>query len=88
MVKDRHYIMGVHITDRVVHAGQVQSLLTEYGSQIKTRLGLHEVSGQAQGNGLLILEMVGDLKRCDELKGKLNAIVGIEAKTLEFDHPA
>jgi hypothetical protein len=39
-----HLILGIHVTDRVQKAGEVQQLFTEYGCNIKTRLGLHEVA--------------------------------------------
>ena len=41
-----HLIFGVHVTDRANQVPQVQKLLTEYGCNIKTRLGLHRVDEQ------------------------------------------
>jgi hypothetical protein len=84
MSKADHLIYAVHVTDRLHQVSEVQRLLTEYGCQIKTRLGLHESS--AAPNGLLLLEMIGDVKRCQELFDKLNAITGIEVKSVTFDH--
>lgn len=86
-MKSDHVIMAVHVTDRLVNAPQVQGLLTEYGANIKTRLGLHEVEeGSGGPNGILILELVGCTNACDELQSKLNAIAGIEARTISFSH--
>ena len=45
MKKAKHLILGIHITERLVHALPVQQILTEFGGNIKTRLGLHERSG-------------------------------------------
>jgi hypothetical protein len=84
MSKADHIIYAIHVTDRLHQVGEVQRLLTEYGCHIKTRLGLHESS--AAPNGLLLLEMVGEAKRCQELFDKLNAITGIEAKSVTFKH--
>lgn len=42
--KANHTIIGIHVTDRVQHAGEVQQTLTKHGCQIKTRIGLHEIS--------------------------------------------
>ena len=39
-----HIILGVHITDRIKHVSEVQTLFTQFGCYIKTRLGLHEAS--------------------------------------------
>jgi hypothetical protein len=86
--RGKHTIVGVHLTDRVKEAVEVQKLFTAYGKQIKTRLGLHEVDDAAVGlNGLIVLEMVGLEQGINELVTKLNAIAGVEAKTLLFDHP-
>ena len=41
---DKHIIVGVHITERAKHAGEVQKVFTEFGCQIRTRLGLHEAN--------------------------------------------
>jgi hypothetical protein len=88
MSKKKHIIYGVHITDRIVHVSQVQEVLTAYGKNIKTRLGLHEISETENSpNGLLILEMAGDEAACEKMFAKLNAIEGVEAKKIIFDHP-
>jgi hypothetical protein len=82
-----HLVLGVHITNRVKNAVDVQKLLTEYGCNIKTRLGLHEVAPDACGpNGLLLLEMAGELARGEELAEKLNAIEGVEVQKMVFEH--
>lgn len=87
MAKDQHIIMGIHIDDRVKKATDVQELLTGYGCHIKTRIGLHEVSGSfCAGYGLILLELVGGQETADELAGKLNALQGVEVKLMNFDH--
>lgn len=84
---DNHVILGVHVTDRVHKATNVQQLFTEYGCSIKTRLGLHEVNDKVcSPRGLIILEMFGPESDADALAGKLNAIDGIECKKMVFTH--
>lgn len=84
---DRHLILGVHVTDRLDNAANVQQLFTEYGCHIKTRLGLHEAGPAGCGpNGLILLELYGQEGISDELVDKLNAITGVEAKKMVFDH--
>ena len=84
----KHIILGVHVTDRATRAGEVNALLSKYGCNIKTRLGLHHVTTDACGpNGLMLLEMAGDEAACYKLLDALNALEGIEAKSMEFDHP-
>ena len=87
-MKEVHTIVCVHITDRAGEAGKVQQLLTEYGSQIRTRLGLHNVDNNSDPSGLIVLEMVQPESGIGEMTDKLNQITGVEAKTLTFHHPA
>lgn len=87
-MKEDHLILGVHITDRIRHAADVQNLLTEYGCSIKTRLGLHEASEQmCSPNGILLLEICGDIGNGRELAGKLNGLEGVDVKEMHFTHP-
>ena len=86
-MKETHTILGVHITDRLKEAVEVQKLLTAYGNQIKTRLGLHDVSAGAGLNGMVLLEMVGPEARIQELSDKLNALEGVEVQAMVFHHP-
>lgn len=83
-----HTILGVHITERLKEAVEVQKQLTAYGRYIKTRLGLHEIEkGHEAPNGLLLLEMVGPDDKTKELCDRLNAITGVEVKSMRFEHP-
>jgi hypothetical protein len=85
---EKHTIFGVHITERLQHASQVQACLTEYGHCINTRLGLHEIEkGKDSPNGLLLLEMVGDEKEINEFGKKISQIEGVELQKMVFDHP-
>ena len=78
--KEDHLIVGVHVTDRVKHAPDVQKVLTEYGEYIKTRLGLHRVDEQfCSPRGLIILEMYGDESKSQELADQLTRIEQMQA---------
>jgi hypothetical protein len=82
-----HIILGVHVTSRHVNAVKVQELLTEYGCNIKTRIGLHHVHEDfCSTNGLMLLHMSGDENICLELGGKLSAMPGITVQKMIFDH--
>jgi hypothetical protein len=82
-----HIILGVHITDRFKDAGTVQKVFTEYGSHIKTRLGLHEIEpGKPSRQGIIVLELVGAAAGCQELAARLAAIEGIEVQQMVFTH--
>lgn len=87
MKSHKHIIVGVHITDRVKHAGEVQKVFTAYGAHIKTRLGLHDVEDRTSSpNGIILLELVGDEKKCSSIVKKLTAIRGVEARKMVFSH--
>lgn len=86
-MKTEHTIIGIHVTDRLKHASDVQKVFTEYGCNIKTRLGLHEVQGNyCAGGGIVLLEMVGEMSAIDSMLKKLKKIEGIEAKKMTFSH--
>ncbi|MCY2926837.1 MAG: hypothetical protein NT031_15660 [Planctomycetota bacterium] len=85
--KEHHVILGVHITDRLKKAALVQSLLSKYGSHIRTRVGLHDVTGKSGSpNGVVLLEMVGAMTHSDALAAKLGAIPGVEVQRIVFTH--
>jgi hypothetical protein len=79
-------ILGVQITNRVKDVPVVQSLLTEYGCNIKTRLGLHEVGpSHCSTTGLLILEMFGAESDILAFEEKLKKITGVVVKKMAFE---
>ncbi len=85
--RQKHVILGVHITDRAQHVPSVQDLFTEYGCYIKTRLGLHETSDTfCSPNGLILLEMAGPDGVIDELMTKLGALQGVDVQRMVFEH--
>jgi hypothetical protein len=87
-MEEKHRILGVHITDRVTNARDVQQVFTEYGTNIKTRIGLHQVDeGYCSPNGLILLELFGDDKTCNAMRDKLRTIAGVEVQEMLFRHP-
>lgn len=87
MGNDFHVVLGVHIQNRVKNAPDIQKLLTDYGCNIKTRIGLHEVSDNfCSGSGVILLEMVGEKAKAEELMDRLNSHDGVEAQQMVFGH--
>lgn len=85
--KDSHIIVAIHVTNRVKQASLAQAVLTKYGRFIKTRIGLHEATGKtADPNGVILLELVGAQRHGSSIMAALNAIPGIEARIIVFDH--
>jgi hypothetical protein len=80
-----HTILGVHITDRVQRAKDVQAVFTEFGCNIKTRLGLHDVTEESCApGGLILLELYGDPKEFARMESRLRAITGVQVQKMEF----
>lgn len=82
----KRIIFGVQVTNRIKNAREVQEILTEFGCNIKTRLGLHEVTDAVCSTiGLLILEMYGDIKHIKEMETRLKAVHGVVVKKMVFE---
>jgi hypothetical protein len=82
-----HMILGIHLQNRVRQAGAVQKLLTAHGCCIKTRIGLHDVhETYCAPNGIILLELAGDMKEAAALTRALKAIKGVDIKQMIFKH--
>ena len=76
-------ILVVLIGNRKDAAVNVQKVLTGWGCHIKTRLGIHDgVLDDCSDEGLVILELVGDKDKHDEMTRKLNLINGVKAQLI------
>ena len=80
---EKHIIVGVHIVDREKHAVKVQEIFTKNGSQIKTRLGLHD--DICSSNGLILLEMQ-DTESTEQMIKELGSMDGVDCKSMLFAH--
>ena len=78
-------VVLIKIDHRATEATRVQGILTDFGCNIKVRLGLHEVSKEFCANdGLVVLEVEGDANIIAEMIGKLNAIEFVKAQLVEM----
>ena len=78
-------ILGVQVTNRVENILDVQKILTEFGCNIKTRLGLHEVTESHCSNvGLLILETYGNEADILQMEARLKKMNGLTVKKMVF----
>jgi len=86
-MKADHVILGIHVTNRLRNAAEVQKVFTDYGCNIKTRLGLHEVAeSTCAAEGVVLLEVIGGDEIRTGMIAKLGAIEGIEVKEMVFSH--
>lgn len=83
MEQDR--IMAIRTDTRRENAEALQKVLTQFGCNIKVRLGLHEVSKELCANdGLILLEVEGDKRRLNSIVKKLNAVEYVKAQLVEM----
>lgn len=88
-MRDRHIIYGIHVANRTDKAGAIQELLTRFGGNIKTRIGLHDVGSHVSApSGVILLEMFGNEVQFRDLKSHLILLEGVEVKEMVFDHEA
>jgi hypothetical protein len=86
-MSESHQILGVHLMDRIAKAGEVQRVFTEFGCDIKTRVGMHDARGDVCGpGGIIILECVGSEESFGQLATQLSAIAGVEVQKMVFNH--
>lgn len=82
-----HIIIGVHITNRARHAAEVQQVFTEFGCNIKTRIGLHDLDDNVcSTSGVVLLEFFGSQEEAEQIQRRLRAIQGVDAKLMVFEH--
>lgn len=82
----RRIVLGIQITNRVEEVPAVQKILTDFGCNIRTRLGLHEVSVKSCSSlGLLILDTCGDEADISEMEKKLKKVKGLVVKKMIFE---
>lgn len=85
MMKNEQVILGVNVTSFAKNSGEVQKVFTEYGCDIRTRLGLHDVAeGVCSPYALILVEFIGGEAKADEMTKKLTALEGIEVKKMVF----
>lgn len=73
-------VMLIKIDQRMKKAGDVQSLLTKYGCNVKMRLGLHEAGDVCSNQGLIILQLAGEEDEIKAFEKELGGIDGVKAK--------
>ncbi|MFC1566265.1 hypothetical protein ACFL4A_00310 [bacterium] len=78
-------LMLILIDKRSEEAVMVQKILTAWGCLIKTRLGIHDgVLDNCSNSGLVILELVGDTQKQEDMQHKLNLLEGVAAKLVDL----
>jgi hypothetical protein len=74
--------MAIRVDQRTEHAMAVQQLLTDFGCNIKTRVGFHEARKDFCGeDGIIVLHLCADDEgaAAETLKTELNGLPGVKA---------
>ena len=78
-------ILIILIGNRKDSAVKVQQVLTAWGCNIKTRLGIHDgVLENCSDTGLLILELVGRMEDNREIARKVSLLKGVSCQLVEL----
>jgi len=86
-VNDDHIILGIHVTNRLKNAVDVQKVFTEYGCNIKTRIGLHDVDENVcSPSGVVLIEFFGTDEEATAMMAKLNEVDGVQVHKMVFGH--
>ena len=86
-MNDDHIILGIHVTNRLKNAVEVQKVFTEYGCNIKTRVGLHDVDANAcSPSGVVLIEFFGSGDEATAMMAKLNEVEGVQVQKMVFGH--
>jgi hypothetical protein len=72
--------MTLLVNNRSKNSSALQTILTDSGCIINTRLGLHEAGNVCSEEGLIILQLTGSDDDIQKLEKNLNKIDGITAK--------
>ena len=73
-------VMTLLVNNRSKNSTTLQSVLTDSGCIINTRLGLHEAGNVCSEEGLIILQLTGSDTDIQNLEKNLNKIDGVVAK--------
>ena len=81
-----YFLIGIRMDNRVGNAARLQETLTKNGCNIRTRLGLHDVSEDVCANdGLIVLQPCGEKAQIERLVKELNALAGVTAKLMDLN---
>ena len=84
-MSDTHIILGIHVSDRLKNAVEVQKVFSEYGCNIKTRIGLHDADENVcSPSGVVLIEFFGSADESAAMMAKLNAVEGVQVQKMVF----
>lgn len=78
--------MAWRVNHRSSNAPKLQQLLTQFGCNIKMRVGLHEVNPDyCSDDGVIMLQVCGDKEILDSMLRSFNDLDGVTAKMMDLN---
>ncbi|MBS6212622.1 MAG: hypothetical protein KH812_21540 [Proteus hauseri] len=81
-----YYIIGLRVNHRTGNALKLQQALTQFGCNIKLRVGLHETGEDfCSDDGVIMLQVSGDLSTAQRMMDAFNDLEGVSAKMMDLN---
>ncbi len=81
-------IFGVMLEQRDETAPNFQKILTKYGCNIKSRIGLHNVADNiCSPSGIILLEVIGKEQDISSLEKEINQLDNATIQKMAFEGP-
>ena len=78
-------IVAVKLSQRSEFAPKFQEILSKYGCNIKTRIGLHDATTTTcSPDGIILLDVIGNNNEVNSLINELTEIKELIVKTIEI----
>ena len=78
-------ILGIKLEERLENSLKFQRILSNFGCQIKTRLGLHDIENNSCTNwGIIILEFRGDEASLRDFEKEIFEIENVQIGKIIF----
>jgi hypothetical protein len=80
----QHTIFGIHISHRTENVPALQTTLTKYGCNIRTRLGIHDADATScSPSGLVLVDVFGP--ETELFFMELSNLKGVGIQRMDFD---
>lgn len=80
------YIIGLRVNHRHANAVKLQEVLTQFGCNIKLRVGLHETHEDfCSDDGVIMLQVCGEADVVQSMLATLGEMEGITAKLMDLN---
>ena len=81
-----YFIMGLRVDHRTGNAVALQSALTEFGCNIRLRVGLDETDeAYCSDDGVILLQVCGNEETVREMLSAFNGLEGVNAQMMNLN---